>query len=371
MWKRCLRSSRAGNTGQCALSTRSVCYSRCHPHLHVATRVAVSELSFIPKSVTTSIGMDDLLGRFGVSDAHCHPQDDPAGCAAGFTSLSARYLAVMGTRLEDWEAVEALSAKEPHKVIPCFGVHPWFAHRHALGLAAALDPSQLLDSPPNGKDHPSRHPEFLAPIPPDRWMPRLRSLLTDHPHAAVGEFGLDRAAVVPGTRLQPAWSHQLALTEMHLKLASELGRPASLHCVQGYGALQDMLRTLGPEGCPPRIMLHSYGGSVDLIKGFTKLPKGVGSRIYFSFSSVINGRARDKLLERLRAVPLERLLVESDQNSPLGVDPGLRAILEAVAEARGIAIEDAAAATTNNFLEFYGTCIERMEATQTAVASGD
>ncbi|GIL44870.1 hypothetical protein Vafri_2330 [Volvox africanus] len=190
----------------------------------------------------------------------------------------------MGTRLEDWEAVEALSAKEPHKVIPCFGVHPWFAHHHALDLAAASDPSQLLDSPPNGKDHPSRHPDLLArmaPIPPERWMPRLRSLLTDHPHAVVGEFGLDRAAVVPGTRLQPAWSHQLALTEMHLRLASELGRPASLHCVQGYGALQDMLRTLGPEGCPPRIMLHSYGGSVDLIKGFTKLPKGVGNRIYF------------------------------------------------------------------------------------------
>ncbi|GIL44871.1 hypothetical protein Vafri_2330 [Volvox africanus] len=168
----------------------------------------------------------------------------------------------MGTRLEDWEAVEALSAKEPHKVIPCFGVHPWFAHHHALDLAAASDPSQLLDSPPNGKDHPSRHPDLLArmaPIPPERWMPRLRSLLTDHPHAVVGEFGLDRAAVVPGTRLQPAWSHQLALTEMHLRLASELGRPASLHCVQGYGALQDMLRTLGPEGCPPRIMLHRCG----------------------------------------------------------------------------------------------------------------
>ncbi|GIL76194.1 hypothetical protein Vretimale_5797 [Volvox reticuliferus] len=120
---------------------------------------------------------------------------------------------------------------------------------------------------------------------------------------------------------------------------------------------------------PSGYISRSYGGSVDLIRGFTKLPKGVGDRIYFSFSSVINGRARDKLLERLRAVPLERLLVESDQNSPAGVDPGLRAILEAVAEARGITVEEAAVATTNNFREFYGTCIERMEAVRTAVAS--
>ncbi|GIM00902.1 hypothetical protein Vretimale_5797 [Volvox reticuliferus] len=285
MWNRCLRGSRAGNTGQYNLGTQSPSSSHHRPHLHGAARIVIKNISLIKRVAKTFIGMDDLLDRFGVSDAHCHPQDDPAGCAAGFASLSARYLAAMGTRLEDWEAVEALSVKEPHKVIPCFGVHPWFAHRHALDLAATLDPSQLLDSPPNGKDHPSRHPDLLArlaPIPPERWMPRLQSLLTAHPHAVVGEFGLDRAAVVPGTRLQPAWAHQLALTEMHLRLASELGRPASLHCVQGYGALQDMLRTLGPEGCPPKIMLHSYGGSVDLIRGFTKLPKGVGDRIYFS-----------------------------------------------------------------------------------------
>ncbi|EFJ49275.1 hypothetical protein VOLCADRAFT_90028 [Volvox carteri f. nagariensis] len=350
---------------------------------------------------------DDLLVSFGVSDAHCHPQDDPVACASGLAAVSkCRYLAAMGTRLEDWEAVEELAVREPDKVIPCFGVHPWFAHLHALDQAAAApaDPSLpaplplLLDCPANGKDHPSRHPDLmprLAPLPPATWFPRLRALLERYPQAVVGEFGLDRVAVVPGTRLQPSWSHQLALTELHLRLASELGRPASLHCVQGYGHLQDMMRRLGPEGFPPKVMLHSYGGSVDLIRGFTKLPGGVGERVYFRrvdclpptrrfLKSTLHARAptptptptrclpaavsppssmaelATKLLERLRAAPLERLLVESDQCSPRRVDSGLRDILEAVAEARGISLEQAAAATSENFRTFYATSLERM-----------
>lgn len=54
-----------------------------------------------------------------------------------------------------------------------------------------------------------------------------------------------------------------------------------------------------------QVMLHSYGGSVDMITSFTKLPQ-VGDRFYFSFSSVINGRQRDKMIARIKAVPDDR-----------------------------------------------------------------
>ncbi len=52
------------------------------------------------------------------------------------------------------------------------------------------------------------------------------------PQAIVGEFGLDRSSLVPGTRLQPSWEHQLQLVKTHLALAAELRRPVSMHCVQ-------------------------------------------------------------------------------------------------------------------------------------------
>lgn len=39
-------------------------------------------------------------------------------------------------------------------------------------------------------------------MPSTTWEPKLRDLLVAHPEAVVGEFGLDRAAVVPGTKVR-------------------------------------------------------------------------------------------------------------------------------------------------------------------------
>ena len=45
----------------------------------------------------------------------------------------------------------------------------------------------------------------------------------------------------------------------------------SLHCVQAYGHLRDYLAQQNPAAAPPRIMLHSYGGSPDMVHAFTSL----------------------------------------------------------------------------------------------------
>lgn len=72
----------------------------------------------------------------------------------------------------------------------------------------------------------------------------------------MGEFGVDRAAVIPGTKVQTKFEHQLALTERHIRVAAEFRRPVSMHCVRGYGHLQDLFRSLPEDQVPPRIMLH-------------------------------------------------------------------------------------------------------------------
>ena len=58
--------------------------------------------------------------------------------------------------------------------------------------------------------------------------------------------------------------------------------------------------------------------------------------------------------------------MESDQNSPTEVDAGLLSILALVAEARGMSLEEAAAATSDNFREFYAGSLERMGETEAA-----
>lgn len=147
-------------------------------------------------------------------------------------------------------------------------------------------------------------------------------------------------------------SHQLALTERQLAIAAAAGRPVSLHCVRGYGHLADIFRRLPAGGHPPAVMLHSFGGDVQVISQFTKMP-AIGRRFYFSFSTVINGRAPEKMLARIAAVPDDRLLLESDQNTPLAVDDALCAALQAVAAAKGWGVEEALERTFSNYREFF------------------
>jgi TatD DNase family protein len=93
-----------------------------------------------------------------------------------------------------------------------------------------------------------------------------------------------------------------------LALAAERGRPASVHCLDAWGALSAALQeTPRPAG----FLLHAYGGPVELIGLYAKLGA------YFSFNGHrLGAPAGSARAERGRAVatalPAERLLVETD-----------------------------------------------------------
>jgi hypothetical protein len=101
-----------------------------------------------------------------------------------------------------------------------------------------------------------------------------------------------------------------------------------MHCVRGYGHLLQLFSglTKQPESCPTKVMLHSYGGSVEEIPKFCKL-RGIGDRFYFSFSHAINARTPEKLAARIAAVPDDRLLIESDQVSTIGTLRAMAAVV--------------------------------------------
>lgn len=60
-------------------------------------------------------------------------------------------------------------------------------------------------------------------------------------------------------------AHQMALVQTHFDIAAQYGRPVSVHCVRAQGALLDTLASTPPERLPPRIMLHSFGGSPESV----------------------------------------------------------------------------------------------------------
>ena len=127
---------------------------------------------------------------------------------------------------------------------------------------------------------------------------------------AIGETGLDYDR---GFAPREA---QLANLRRHLRLASELGKPAILHCRSRPGerdAQDDLLRELSAAGRPPAL-LHSFSGPLDYAQAALEMGLSI------SFSGLSFRRGEEISAEVARIVPAGRLLIESD--SPYLSPPG-------------------------------------------------
>ena len=170
--------------------------------------------------------------------------------------------------------------------------------------------------------------------------------LSRHPKVvAIGEIGLDYYRdLSPRPVQRQAFADQLAL-------AAELGLPVIVHSRE---ALDDVLAGLrGWEGTG---VLHSYSGGPERLEEVLEL----------GFSIGISGPVTFPKAERLRAVaeavPLERLLVETDcpyltpvpyrgrRNEPAYV----RYVAQAVARTRGMTAEPLARAAADNARRLFG-----------------
>ena len=268
-----------------------------------------------------------------IFDAHCHWHLRGARKDAVALAKSLAGAAFTSTEPPDWAAASAAAAAafdgaEDGRTKPGFGValglHPWWAHHHKL------------------RDD-------------DAWLLALRSKLADElPGAIVGEIGLDKVAVPMNDRGEkigePDYENQLACFDAQLALAAELERPAAVHCVRAYGDLGDRFRAR--TSMPPRILMHSYGGTEAFVDSLVRM-KRWGDRFYFGFSAVVNLRS-PKTAGVVRAVPSDRLLLESDLVSPECAEADLRTMLAFIAEAKGWSAEEAARVTRENAMRFYG-----------------
>lgn len=202
-------------------------------------------------------------------DSHCHLQDPRVFNMAPQVIRTAHnkgvtHFAVNGVSEKDWCLVKEMSDKYP-SVIPNFGIHPWF----------------VADRTPN-------------------WMNTLKEFFETTPAAAVGEIGLDKGS--KGRQID--FTDQLEVFRLQLQLAKELKRPASVHCVQAFGDLLDVMKSIGPF--PAGVLLHSYLGSAELVPEFAKLGA------YFSFSGFLMFLKDSKAKKILKSVPRERILLETD-----------------------------------------------------------
>ena len=258
-------------------------------------------------------------------DAHCHLQDErilpradavlSRAAAAGVVRMTC-----CGSSPQDWEALGALASRHPG-ITPAFGLHPWSVATRRAG-----------------------------------WLRELRDRLCADPRAGVGEIGLDHA--VANAQFADQWN----VFREQWRLASELDRAASLHCRRAWEPLADAVQS---GDFPARFVVHSFSGSAEMVPFLAK--RGA----YFSFSGSLtrSGNRRGRLAAA--AVPLDRLLIETDAPDipPVAADPatGLRApiagpnepanlplVLAALSAARGVGVEELAQVTFANAGRVFG-----------------
>ena len=259
-------------------------------------------------------------------DAHNHLQDDRfAGrqneLLAACEKVGVARLVVNGACEADWPQVLAL-AQENEIVLPSFGYHPWYLHKRT----------------------------------PD-WLQNLENFLDAIP-SAVGEIGLDRWK----PDLSYAGQEEVFLAQLHL--AAERNLPVSIHCLQAWGRLHELLRD---HPRPERgFVLHSFGGPAEMIPAFTKLGA------CFSFPGYFLHECKQRQCEAFKQVPPDRLLIETDApdqllpedknlhpladtaGEPLNHPANLVAVYEGLAKILGEKIESLATRVEENFLRVFG-----------------
>ncbi len=230
-----------------------------------------------------------------VFDAHCHLDPERAllpAAAPAPDRASGRMLC--GVSPSDWRRVADVAGAWPGTVA-AFGAHPWHA------------------------GDPGVHDAIGG---------RLADMLRDDGQAWVGEIGLD------GLRTDAAEAAtQTAVLSRQLRLAAALGRRVNLHCVRAWEAMlaaldREYLAAGGRDGC----ILHAFAGPHQYIEAFRR--RGA----YFTVGPLAWRRGSRRQAERVRLLPEDRLLVESDAFLAPGRDgmEELRAALAWLAGVRGM-----------------------------------
>ncbi len=224
-----------------------------------------------------------------------------------------------------------------------------------LGVGLVVNPGCDLDSSARAVALAEQYPFLYAAVgvhPEDcaGWedgqTDRLRELAAHPKVVAIGEIGLDYY-----WKENPPRELQQRVFRAQLALAGELALPVIVHDREAHGDSLAIVR----EFPQVRGVFHCFSGSAELAKELV----GLGWMI--SFTGVLTYQNARKAVEAAQAVPLDRLMIETDSPYMAPVPhrgerchSGLVAHTCArLAEIKGITPEECARITMENGKRFY------------------
>ncbi len=249
-----------------------------------------------------------------ITDTHAHVfwdsfDTDREEVLARARAAGVERMLIVGTDLQTSQACFDLCAGRTG-LYPSAGIHPHDSAAVTAGVRAAIE--QLCGQP-----------ECVA----------------------VGETGLDYFK-----EYSPREAQRTSF-RWHLELARELDKPVIVHCRDAHPDAAELIAEFpGVRG-----VMHCY------TMGTSELPAYLDAGMYISFSGVVTFPGNEANREAAAAVPVERLLVETDcpflapegqrgrRNEPAWVT----GVLRKVAEVRGVDFEDLATITSLNAAELF------------------
>eukprot|EP00945_MAST-04E_sp_MAST-4E-sp1_P004269 g4269.t1 len=249
-------------------------------------------------------------------DAHAHFQlHDLASLRTALEHARKRGLVtsiINATSERDWDQVLQYRS-EGSGIIAGLGVHPWYI-------------DETL-----GEEN-------------ENWAVRLKCRLKADSSILVGEIGLDK--------LKGNLEKQKEICKEQLKIAKHLHRTiAGIHCVRCHGTMLDLLRSVFPDGeLAPKMLMHGWSGAAEITKIYCKhFPN-----MYFSFSAPLRGK---QLKGGVKCVPIDRILVETDDKSPRHIFQSYSAVIshmmETMDSTKNMTDYDIVAKIGKNFKSLY------------------
>lgn len=251
-------------------------------------------------------------------DTHCHltmPDFDADRSDVIQRAIDAgiSHMITIGTDIEDSKSAIAL-AEEHEFIYAAVGVHPH-------------DVKDITDT--------------------ESFSDTIKKLASKKKVVALGETGLDYHYMHSPAEIQQEHFR------LEINLAKSLGLPVIVHSRE---AKEDTLRILKEEKVEVTGgVLHCFSGDMDMAE------KALNMGLYISFSGVITFRNAKKMPDIVKAIPLNRILIETDapfltpvphrgkRNEPAYV----KYMAEKIADIKGISLEELGKTITDNAARLF------------------
>ena len=191
------------------------------------------------------------------------------------------------------------------------------------------------------------HPHYANDVTSEA-LDEIASICRQDSAVAIGEIGLDYYYDIAPREIQRA------VFIKQLEIAASAAMPVIIHTRESFDDAYQILRDY--SSCIPNIVIHCFS------EGMLEAEKCVEQGWYVSFTGVLTFAKAEKTRQAARAVPVERLMIETDcpYMSPAPMrkqkinEPALIVHIAAkLAEVKGLSKEDISSILTKNSEKFF------------------